>query len=147
MWISAKIIGSKTCVCGMVVQGRKTRCSLQEWTYFWKCGSQSRKSSSVIYPDAEQVIFPNPSLRLRRLKMNIRGTYCPEAEKAQKVVVWPLSPLVIAPTCFWPFLAIIFPGMYTVAIPVSLETELLVQAFQVIEETINLMFIECGHPI
>ena len=59
------------------------------------------------------------TIRLRG-NTNIGGKCVPEADIAQiTVTVLPRSPLVILLTCFAPFEATIFPGSWTVDIPVS----------------------------
>ena len=58
---------------------------------------------------------PSWALRLFLLKISMGGTYWPPAPTQNPpVVVTPLSPLVIDPTCFFPFFVSTFGGVCTV---------------------------------
>ena len=80
-----------------------------------KCSNQSRKSSLVIYPEGLQLNtdpfggpFFNASCMRARGKITYGGRCCPVADMhITAVVETPLSPEVIDPTCFFPFLAAI----------------------------------------
>jgi len=96
-------------------------------TFLQKCLINIKKSSPVIQPDElalsidpTGLLVKNQGFIFFRGKMNIGGTVFPIALTANATVTSvPLSPDVIAPTCFLPFTAIILDGRCTVVTPVS----------------------------
>lgn len=97
---------------------------LVNWT---KCCSHLTNRLASVHPDGLQhprdcggAPFISVSTIRLRGNTNIGGKCVPEADIAQiTVTVLPRSPLVILLTCFAPFEATIFPGSWTVDIPVS----------------------------